>query len=99
MQPNSENAGKHETEKGEVLVRIKPMRLVVSVAAIAGSALIIIGGAKMLGIEASTATNAGEIANTYYHGLGLGFIGFGVIIAALGVGSCYKSLTGQVSKK
>ncbi len=53
----------------------------------------------MLGIEASTATNAGEIANTYYHGLGLGFIGFGVIIIALGIGSGYKSLTGQGGKK
>lgn len=68
-------------------------------AAIAGSAFIIIGGTKMLGIEASTATNAGEIANTYYHGLGLGFIGFGVIIIALGIGSGYKSLTGQGGKK
>jgi hypothetical protein len=57
------------------------------VAAIAGSAFIIIGGTKMLGIEASTATNAGEIANTYYHGL------------ALGIGSGYKSLTGQGGKK
>ena len=101
MEPNIENTGKQGMEKGELVVRIKPfrvkpVRLVLSLAAIAGSILIIIGGSNILGIQKSNVTTVGSL--DYYHGLGLAFIGFGVMVAALGVGACYRSLAGHGNK-
>ena len=101
MEPNTENTGKQGTAKGELVVhikpfRLKPIRLILSLVAVVGSVLIIIGGSNMVGIKQSNVTTVGSLV--YYHGLGLTFIGFGIMLAALGVGSCYRSLSGHDHK-
>lgn len=101
MEPNTENTGKQGTEKGELVVhikpfRVKPVRLFLSLVAVAGSVLIITGGSNMLGIKQSNVTTIGSLV--YYHGLGLTFIGFGIMLAALGVGACCRSLSGHYRK-
>lgn len=101
MEPNTENTGKREMENGELVVRIKPFRfnpfrLILSLVAVVGSVLIIIGGSNMFGIKQSNVTTKGSFV--YYHGLGLPLIGFGVIGAALSVGACYRSLSGHSNK-
>ena len=101
MVQNTENTGKQGTGKGEVVVHIKPfrvklVRLILSVVAVVGSVLIITGGSIMLGISQSNVTTVGSLV--YYHGLGLTFVGFGIMLAALGVGSCYRSLSGHDHK-
>ena len=50
----------------------------------------------MLGIKQSNVTTIGSLV--YYHGLGLTFIGFGIMLAALGVGACCRSLSGHYRK-
>jgi len=99
MEPNKETESNRGQPSKEAEIQINPVALVLSVVALAGSVLIIIGGGQLLSIHPLRVGVAGAIADTYYHGLGLALIGLGGIVAATGLWFCFRSLGGRWSRR
>ena len=74
-----------ESTESRPVRRIRPMRLFMSLIALAGSVLLIIAGAQMLHISLPNLRVVGEVGETYYHALGLAIIGIGIITAVSSV--------------
>ena len=95
MESKSENETRQAQPKTTEGMRLNPVALILSAVAFAGGVLIIVGGGQLLSIRTPGLRAVGAIGDTYYHGLGLAFVGFGVIVAATSLWSCFRSLGGR----
>jgi len=98
QKPEGESrAGQANKQTGTT--QTNPVAVILSVVGLAGGVLIIIGGEQLLSIHTPGLRAPGAIANTYYRGLGLALIGFGILVAARCLWSCFRGLGGRWNRR